>query len=232
MEKNPFYAFDWERFFIYDYPVPYLLEILLRGFIIYMVVLIALRFTGRRGIKQLSLLELILLITLGSASGDFIFYRYVPVIPVVFVFIAIISFYKFTAYLISKNDKVRSLLEGEPIVLIEDGRFVYENLDIESYSKKEHYAQLRLNNVEHLGQIKRAILETSGDISLYFFPDKDIRFGLPIIPPFKRPANDIKETGMYSCMECGNTKELNTPRKCEVCGHKKWVKAICTKRIL
>jgi uncharacterized membrane protein YcaP (DUF421 family) len=232
MKKNPFYAFDWERFFIYDYPVPYLLEILLRGFIIYMVVLIALRFTGRRGIKQLSLFELILIITLGSASGDFIFYRYVPVIPVVFVFIAIISFYKFTTYLISKNDKIRSALEGEPIILIEDGRFCYENLNIEPYSKKEHYSQLRLKNVEHLGQIKQAILETSGDISLYFFPDKDIHYGLPIIPPFNRLVNDIKETGMYSCIECGNTKELEAPENCEICGYKKWVKAIRTKRIL
>lgn len=45
----------------------------------------------------------------------------------------------------------------------------------------EFFMELRLHGIEHLGQVRLAILETNGQISVYFYPDDRVRPGLSIL---------------------------------------------------
>lgn len=88
--------FDFHKFLINDLPYTFLFEVVIRVFIAYSVVFIFLKISGRRGVQQLSLFEVVIILTLGSASGDVTFYDDVPVLPVIMVFIVLLALYRLT----------------------------------------------------------------------------------------------------------------------------------------
>lgn len=98
----------------------------------------------------------------------------------------------------------------------------------------EFFAELRMQSVSQLGQIEQAIAETSGQISIIFYPDDEVQYGLSILPDgFKDQSEEIKEPGFYSCTFCGNTKQLKPvlTHTCKECQKKQWVKASNKKRV-
>jgi uncharacterized membrane protein YcaP (DUF421 family) len=57
------------------------------------------------------------------------------------------------------------VLEGEPVIVVEDGQPIEKNLRRERITVEEIAAQARLQQIESLREIKWAVLETSGQIS-------------------------------------------------------------------
>ena len=74
------YTFDLQRILFGDAPLLFALEIALRTAIMLVYSMFLLRLLGRRGLAQLSLFEFVLIIALGSAVGDPMFYPNVPVL--------------------------------------------------------------------------------------------------------------------------------------------------------
>ncbi len=71
-------AFDWQRMALDKVPVEFLAEVALRSLYTFVLVFIFLKITGRRGVRQMSLFEVLIILTLGSAAGDVAFYDDVP----------------------------------------------------------------------------------------------------------------------------------------------------------
>jgi uncharacterized membrane protein YcaP (DUF421 family) len=209
-------------------------EIMLRTFIMYLVVLVSLRILGKRGVKQLSIFELVVIVGLGSAAGDPMFYREVGILSAVAVFLVVVIAYKITSYFVNKSKKIEILLEGSCTCVIEHGRFAIENFKKESLAQDEFFAELRQKNVSHLGQVQLAILETSGSISVFYYKDDEVKYGLPILPAlFCHKVEEIKRKDYYSCSFCGYT-HLIAPAKqviCKCCSRDKWVKSINNLRV-
>lgn len=112
-------------------------ETVLRTFIMFIIILVGLRLLGKRGVKQLSIFELVAIISLGSAAGDPMFYKDVGILPALIVFIMIVGLYSFITYLIGKNQKFERLMEGKPIFLIRDGIFLIKNFTKETLGEDE-----------------------------------------------------------------------------------------------
>lgn len=130
--------------------------------------------------------EVVIILTLGSASGDVTFYDDVPVLPVIMVFIVLLILYRATTWSMSRFTAVARLVEGEVITLVSDGRYVVENLDRLNISPNEFLMELRLKNIEHLGQIRLALVEVDGQLSIYCFDNEFVRPGLSVLPPEHR----------------------------------------------
>ena len=229
MEKpQSFELFDVERLLIGDQiPYVFLFEVLARSAIMFIVLLLILRLSGKRGIKQLSIFELAILISLGSAAGDPMFYQEVGLLPAIFVFIVVISMYKVITFLTGKYEKVEAFLEGKPVKLIQGGKIIYPTFSKESLSYDELFSQLRQKSVSHLGQVESAYLETSGDLSVFCFPDEKVIAGLPILPDvYDMPGEEIKAGVLYVCKHCGETKPENPASDpCQICGENEWLEA-------
>ncbi|MDX7018174.1 DUF421 domain-containing protein, partial [Klebsiella aerogenes] len=90
--------------------------------------------------------------------------------------------YRLVMWLMAHSEKMEDLLEGKPVVIIEDGELAWSKLNSANMTEFEFFMELRLNGVEQLGQVKLAILETNGQISVYFFADEDVKPGLSILP--------------------------------------------------
>ena len=220
-----------ESLLLGDEPVDFLLEVLLRSVIMFIFILIALRTSGKRGIKQLSIFELVIIIGLGSAAGDPMFYKDVGIIPALIVFSVVVGLYRTVTWLSGKFIPFEQLVEGKPLYLIRNGKFSIDDFDKEDLSQDEFFAELRINNVEHLGQVRNAIIETSGSISLLYFEDKDVVPGLPLYPDlYHKKSAQINKAGIYACAHCGNTEEISKPKNCTVCKNNEWVLAIKTLR--
>lgn len=211
----------------------FLLETVVRTIIMFVIIILGLRLLGKRGVKQLSVFELVVIIGLGSAAGDPMFYKDVGIIPAMVVFTMIISLYTIITYFIGKSKKFENLVEGKPICLINEGVFCIDDFKKESLGEDEFFAELRLKGVSHLGQIEKAIEEISGEISVFYYEDKDIKYGLPIMPgSLDNVIKLIAVKKHYSCTFCGFTEELNNGKhNCKVCGKDEWVESSNKKRI-
>ncbi|MES2881761.1 MAG: YetF domain-containing protein [Bacteroidota bacterium] len=225
---------DWKMFFLGGEEWEFLAETFLRSLIMFIVLLTGLRLLGKRGVKQLSVFELVVIIGLGSAAGDPMFYKDVGLLPAILVFVMVIGLYRFVTHLVNKSKKIERLIEGMPVCLIENGRFAIENFEKETVAQDEFFAELRMASVMHLGQVEKAYIETTGSISIYFYPDDEVKFGLPILPQlFNEKYKQVTKENVYACTFCGNVKTLipSTSHTCPVCKKDQWVEAINRKRI-
>ncbi len=227
-------GFNWKEFLMGSEEWGFLAETVLRSFIMFLVIVVSLKILGKRGVKQLSVFELVVIIGLGSAAGDPMFYNDVGLLPAMVVFAMVIILYKLVMFFIGKSPGFERLIEGQSVCLISEGRFTIENFKKEALGQDEFFAELRMKGVMHLGQIRLGIIEVNGEISLFYYEDDEVKYGLPILPElFKHKNIQITEHHHYSCSFCGNTEEL-TPapeHTCLVCKRNKWVKSLKIKRV-
>ena len=224
--------FEWERVLLNELPGIFLFEVVFRSTIMFITLLLVLRVAGKRGVKQLSIFETVIIISLGSAAGDPMFYEDVGLFPAITVFLTIIFLYRLVTWLTGKYKPFETFIEGKTVCLINEGKFSITEFKKESLAQDEFFSELRLKSVEHLGQVRNAYLESSGEVSIFYFDDEEVKAGLPILPErFNLKSKTISKQGLHSCSFCGNTTE-QTPgvAVCYVCGKEEWVPSIKTIR--
>ncbi len=227
-------VFEWKELLLGSEEWHFLLETVLRTAIMFVIILTGLRVMGKRGIKQLSVFELVVIIGLGSAAGDPMFYKDVGVLPALIVFIIVISLHALVTFLIGQSKPFEVLVEGKPVCLIKSGAFSIENFKKEALGADEFFSELRIQGVSQLGQIEEAIEESSGEISIFFYPDEEVKYGLPVMPrSLENAVVAIVEQSHYSCIFCGHTKELapTDVHACPQCKKTRWVRSSNKKRI-
>lgn len=226
--------FNWKELLLGSEEWNFLPEVIIRTLVMFAIILVSLSILGKRGVKQLSVFELVVIIGLGSAAGDPMFYKDVGLIPAIIVFIIIISLYSWVTHWVGKSKKIEQLVEGKPICLVKDGRFAIDNFSKEALGQDEFFSELRLKGVSHLGQVENAIIETNGGISVFFYPENEIKYGLPILPgSLENQIQKIQLPGCYACVFCGETKKLEpaSHHTCPTCKKDKWVEASNSKRV-
>ncbi|OON69850.1 hypothetical protein B0919_06905 [Hymenobacter sp. CRA2] len=229
---NPF---DWQRMLLSDDAPPlFLLEVAMRCVLTYLLTLAALRVTGRRGVRQLSIFELSIILALGSAAGDAMFYDDVPLTHVAVVFAMVSGMYLLFNRLTERYPRFSDWLEGKPVLLVADGQIQLDNFRRQNLTQKELFGELRQLQVEHLGQVRRAYIEATGNISAYFFEDDERRPGLPIWPErLDQEQRQVGAAGPHACCQCGHVRELarGAVMACPVCRTDAWVPACETRRV-
>jgi uncharacterized membrane protein YcaP (DUF421 family)/DNA-directed RNA polymerase subunit RPC12/RpoP len=227
-------SFDPARLLLADLPLAFLGEVALRSVFAYCAVFLFLKCSGRRGIRQLSLFELVVILTLGSAAGDVSFYEDVPILPVAMVFLTLLAMYRITTFAMTRSKRIERWMDGKPVTVIEDGLYKLESLEGLNMSSSELFMELRQLGVKHLGQVRLAILEIDGDLSIYFFEANDVRAGLSVLTPEHREVVVTPPSaGLYCCVRCGMPSELSagSTAHCPRCHHDTWSKALTRQRV-
>ncbi|UKT63961.1 DUF421 domain-containing protein [Pedobacter mucosus] len=225
-------AINWQEVFLYELDWSLALEITIRTLIMFVMVLIFLRSTGKKGVRQLSIFEVAIIIALGSAAGDPMLNKESAILPSLLVFTVILFIYRLITFLAAKNQGVENILEGIPMYIIEDGRFTLAEEGDANFAKDEFFAEMRAQGIEHLGQVKTAVLETNGQVSFLYFKDDEVVFGLPVFPKvYNKRSKQILLAGKYACTHCGQVSTLTSANDCSRCTRNEWVAAIDTIRI-
>ena len=232
---STFKPFDFHRIFFGEAPGLFLLEIVFRTLIMYSYTVLLLRFLGKRGMGQLSMLELAIIISFGSAVGDPMVGAEMPIVHGMLAITVIALFQVFLERLIKMNRKVEAVMEGSPNLVVNEGVIMWECMKRDNISKEDLFRALRGKDVQHLGEVHKAFFETSGTISVFFRSPKKVLPGLAVLPDELIQQDEIiKEgesfpyEGTYSCMDCRQLVqgEKHTPATtCPVCSGKRWVEA-------
>ena len=227
-------AFDLQRMAFDKVPPEFLGEVALRSLYTFVLVFLFLKITGRRGVRQMSLFEVLIILTLGSAAGDVAFYDDVPMVPVFIVFLSLALLYRLVMWLMSKSEKLEDLFEGKPVVIVEEGQLAWEKVQRANMTEFEFFMELRLNSVEQLGQVRLAIMETNGQISVYYYSDDEVKPGLCILPDnLIERFTTVPDAGEYACIKCSHliTMQAGSHQLCPRCANPEWTRVSRAKRI-
>lgn len=143
-----------------------MLTILFRTVILYAILLFSVRLMGKRQIGQLQAGEFVAALLISELAAIPMTDPDIPLSYGVMPLMIVASAEVITAYLSRKHDKIRKILDGEPIVLVENGRYIKKNLEKSRVAEEEVLSQIRLNGYESLNDIKTVTLEQSGDMSV------------------------------------------------------------------
>lgn len=207
---------DWQRMLWGDEPPLFLLEIVVRTVIVYLYALFLLRWLGSRTVGQLSTVEFLLVIALGSAVGDAMFYPEVPLLHALLVVTAVVFVNKGLDMLIARSQRAERIIDGIAEEVIRDGVICKSFLNSATLGTSELFQELRERGVEQLGQVAHAFVEADGALTV-FKRDGEPRPGLSIVPPWEIEKPQEATEGTLACMRCGGVTEQ--PGPCGHCGH-------------
>jgi uncharacterized membrane protein YcaP (DUF421 family) len=179
---DPVIPLDLNRMFLGEHPPLFFVEIVVRVILIYGFSVVALRYMGKRGVRQLTPFEFIVIIALGSATGDSMFYPEVPILYAWLVIAAMVALDTLVANLQSRSKRVNAFMEGLPRLVIHEGRILEGELAAESLRVDELLSRLREKNIPNTGQIRYAFLEPSGNLGIILHEPSDQRPGRDTVP--------------------------------------------------
>lgn len=141
------------------------MDIVLRAAAAYVFIIFMLRIIGRRELGTLAPSDIVLLVVMGdliqngvTQSDD----------SVTGIFLAVSTFAMLTvamSFLTFRSRRASRFIEGEPLILVQDGRPVERNLKAERLNLDDLAEEARSNGIESLDDVKWCVLETGGTIS-------------------------------------------------------------------
>ena len=147
------------------------MDVVIRTIIVFFVIFLVTRVVGRRELSTMEPFDLILLIVTGDlvqqgiTQSDYSLTGAITVISTIALLTVALSYLSF------KVPPLRPILDGEPLVLVQDGEVIERNLRRERITIAELRAEARLQQIASLANVRFAVLETNGAIS--FIPMKD-----------------------------------------------------------
>lgn len=167
--------------------------ILLRTGISYALLVILMKFMGKREVGQLSLFDLLILLSivdimvLGIENFEKnFFFSLLPMI-----FLAIIQ--RLIALMVLYLPKLRRLLDGEETMIIKKGKLQIKAMKKQRYNMEDLLLQLRQKNIRSVDEVEYAFLETNGRLSVFTYEkNKEGIFPLPLIISGDINKNNLK----------------------------------------
>lgn len=154
---------DWKSLFSLDIP---LLEILLRGSVMYLALFLLLRVVLKRQAGSLGMTDLLLITLIADASQNALAGDYMS-IPAGIVLVSTIIFWSYALdWLSFRFTWFNRLVEPPPLPLIKDGQLLRRNMRRELITEEELMTQLREQGLDDLGQVRQAFMEPDGHISI------------------------------------------------------------------
>jgi uncharacterized membrane protein YcaP (DUF421 family) len=141
------------------------MDIVLRAIVIFVLLYVLMRVIGRRELSALEPFDLILLIVVGDlvqqglTQDDYSLTGALLAIGTIAMLVLAVSFLNF------RFPRLRPLLDGEPIVIVQDGKPIEKNMRRERLTLDDLAAAARLQNISVIDDVAWAVMETSGVIS-------------------------------------------------------------------
>ncbi|MCW2951386.1 MAG: hypothetical protein JWQ48_556 [Conexibacter sp.] len=143
------------------------MDLVLRATFVFFLILVVTRAIGRRELSSMEPFDLILLVVIGDLVQQGVTQSDESITGATTVILTLALLTVVTAYLGYRFRRLRPLLEGEPIVLVVDGRPIGRNLRRQRIAREELEAEARLAQIGSLDDVRFAVLETNGQISFF-----------------------------------------------------------------
>ena len=165
--ETDFIPFDWHRILLGEQPPAYLLEVAIKCVLVFCLLLLVMRMMGKRGQNNVSPMQQMLLIALGSSAGDVLLYPSVALSYAALILVGITLLTVGLEAWSQRSARVRDCTESRPTLLVADGVIDYDALRRERTTLRELHAELRVGGARSLSQVRYAILEMTGEFSVF-----------------------------------------------------------------
>ena len=157
-----------------------LLLISIRTIFFYFLIFIVYRIMGKREVGQLGIIDLIVSILIAELVvisienfDNNIFYSIIPILTLLLLQV-------FLSYITLKNPKLRIFLDGNPSIIIKEGKINYKEKKKKKYNLDELLIQIREKGNRSIEEIEYAILENNGSLSVFPYQKKKKKTPLPL----------------------------------------------------
>jgi uncharacterized membrane protein YcaP (DUF421 family) len=136
-----------------------------RAVAVYALVLIVIRFLGKRTVGNFSAFDLLIALMLGELVDEMIYgdVRFLQGTVAIVTLAALAAVDSWASY---ANYGMQKVLEGTPTVIVRDGAFDHAGMRAERMNDRDVMAMLRLAGVQDLREVHLAIVETDGEVSV------------------------------------------------------------------
>ncbi|HZK55971.1 MAG TPA: DUF421 domain-containing protein [Desulfosporosinus sp.] len=141
--------------------------VVLRTFIVYALVIIALRLMGKREIGQLQPFELVVIIMISELAAIPSQNAGIPLLSGIIPILVLLLTNLVLAWISLKSEKARELICGTPSILIHHGKISEEQLKNNRYNLTDLLEELRIKDVPNIADVEFAVLETNGQLSVF-----------------------------------------------------------------
>ncbi len=151
-------------------------QAILNSLIVFVLLIILARIIGKKLLAQMTFFDFVIGITIGTIGGAFVTTEvkgyYVLISPIFLTLLVLL-----TGYLSLRSVPARKFIEGEPLVIIQNGKIYEKNMRKIRYNVDDLLMQLREKGVFNMSQVEFAIIEPHGQLSVL----KKSQF-LPVTP--------------------------------------------------
>ncbi len=187
---------EWGRMLIGPHPPMFFVEIAVRIVMLMVLLLLVVHILGKRGQQNLSPMQQVLMVALGTASGDVMLDPDVAIGYAAMVLAGVIGTTIAIEKFARRSHMVRDYLESRPCVLVQDGVIDDDVLCRERTNTRELYAVLRGKGAQALSQVELAILEVTGEITVVLNDSKPLKRDL--IDYLRTPPNGTAPSPLAS----------------------------------
>lgn len=142
-------------------------ELVIRAVLVYGVLLFLLRLTGKRQVGDLAPFDLVLLLILSNAVQNAMNAGDESALGGLILAVTLVGLNHVVGYLTYRSRKMEDVLEGTTDILVRDGRPVTEVLERQRITERELMTALRQHGVEDMQEVRLAILENNGKVSVF-----------------------------------------------------------------
>jgi uncharacterized membrane protein YcaP (DUF421 family) len=153
---------DWESVFV---PSGSLLELVVRGTVLYLALFVMLRLLPRRQLGSLGVSDVLVIVLIADAAQNGLAGEYTSITEGV-VLVATILFWDFAIDFLDHRYPQLRLNASAPRLLVQNGRMIKRNMERQNMSEEDLMSQLRQHGIEHLAGVRRAYAEGDGSISV------------------------------------------------------------------
>jgi uncharacterized membrane protein YcaP (DUF421 family) len=140
-------------------------DIVLRSAVVFVFVMILMRMIGRRELSSMEPFDVLILVVIADFVQQGVTQQDYSVTGAVLAVGTFALLIVATSWISWHFPRARPILEGNPVVLVEDGKPIEGNLRRERITIEEIAAQARLQQIDSIKKIRWAILETTGGVS-------------------------------------------------------------------
>ncbi|MDQ3851901.1 MAG: DUF421 domain-containing protein [Thermoproteota archaeon] len=132
----------------------------------FFVVLIIIRWMGKKGFGELTMFKLLIVVGLGSAIGDPMIYQQNMSIPQgLAAIVIVVILFKITDILTIRSKRFKRVTISPPVLLVENGKFIEEGFENAKIEKEEYFSHMRIQGIEDISQVRKSYLEINRQIS-------------------------------------------------------------------
>jgi uncharacterized membrane protein YcaP (DUF421 family) len=141
-------------------------DLVMRAALVYIILLLGIRLTGKREVGQMTPFDLVLLLLISNAVQNSMIGPYNALTSGLVAAFTLLLLNRGMTHLVFKNRGWRKMLEGSPALLVYDGKLNRDIMRREEVSESDLRAALREHGVDLFSQVHMAVLEVDGSISV------------------------------------------------------------------